>query len=206
MLEFFRTVWSKNVAGKLTLILGGLVLLGALVGTTYAVVTRPGDLTFMQREGHELRWERSDLPVDCFYLPAVTDAYLAAYGRERASLREAAGGELLGPCVPWRLDPPEHAPDGSLLLRLRPEEGTAHGAETRHRFDKRSGRILSADVALDRGLPADLLDRVVLHELGHVLGLDHDRESSSVMFEVASGRPKALSGRDVDALVDAYVR
>jgi Matrixin len=206
MLEFLGNVWRKNWAGKATLLGGGLVLLLALAGTIYGVAARPGDLKFMEREGRELRWDRADVPVDCFHLSELPDAYAAAYAAARRTLAGAAGGALLGPCVPWRLEaPPSRAPDGSVLLRLRDSSGTAHGAETRHRFDRRTGRILSATVALDRGLPADLLDRVVLHELGHVLGLAHDREESSVMFPAARGRPKALSTRDAAALRAAYL-
>jgi hypothetical protein len=206
MFEFIANVWKKNWKGKATLIFGALVFVGAVVVVTYAIAVRPGDVKFMTRGEVELRWARDDVPVDCFYLRSVPARYVAAYGAARRTLADAAGGALLGPCVAWQLEaPPNRAPSGSVLLRLRDSEGTAHGAETRHRFDKRDGRILSAEVAFDRGLPEDLVDRVALHEAGHVLGLDHDRESSSVMFPTASGRPKALSSRDARALRSAYL-
>lgn len=207
MIDFIAAVWRKNWAGKATLIAGALIFVGAIVGVSYAIAVRLGDLKFMKVDGVELRWDRSDVPVGCVYLPELPERYRSAYATARRTLADAAGGALLGPCVAWELEaPPKRAPDGSVLLRLRDEEGTAHGAETRHRFDKRTGRILSAEVAFDRGLPEELVDRVALHEAGHVLGLDHDRESSSVMFPTAAGRPKALSGRDADALRDAYLQ
>jgi hypothetical protein len=206
VIDFIVGIWRKNWAGKATLLAGAAVLLGAIVGVSYAIAVRPGDLKFMERDGHELRWDRGDLPVGCAYLPELPERYAAAWGAARATIRGAAGGELLAPCVLWRLgEPPQRAPDGSVLLRLRDEEGTAHGAETRHRYDTRTGRILSAEVRFDRGLPEDLVDLVALHEAGHVLGLDHDRESSSVMFPIAAGRPKTLSDRDAKALADAYL-
>jgi hypothetical protein len=206
MFDFLAAVWRKNLSGKLTLIAGALILVGAAVGVTYAVAVRPGDLTFLERDGRELRWDRRDVPVDCFYLPSLPEPYTTAYGAARRTLARVVGGDLLAPCVPWRLESaPSRAPDGSVLLRPR-NGGDSHGAETRHRFDRRTGRIVSAVVAFDLDLPVELLERVALHEAGHVLGLDHDRGESSVMFPSARGRAKELTDRDVEALRRAYLR
>ena len=45
---------------------------------------------------------------------------------------------------------------------------------------------------------------VWLHELGHVLGLGHDRLRDSVMWPTIQGRPGSLSNKDVKCLQKAY--
>ena len=202
-------LWAFVKSAPWTFGIGALVFALALGGVLYGVIARPGDLTFLVRDGHELRWDRGDLPVTCFHAKDLPAEYLSAYDGARAEIRERVGAELLSKCLPWALQtPPDGPASGLLYLRTRPPrdglEG-AHGAQTEHRYDKRSGRILGAVLAADLDLPAELLPRVYLHEAGHVLGLDHDRESSSVMFPTAAGRPKALSKRDVGALRSAYV-
>lgn len=199
------TFWNFVKRAPWTSAIVGVGFLLALVGVIYAIIVRPGDLSFMERDGYQLKWDRGDLPVSCIHLEEVPEDYLRAYNSARTELREKLGSEIVAPCVLWRLqEPPKRAPDGSILLHLRDGEGDAHGAATRHRYDKRDGRILSADVAVDRGFSGEVLRKVVLHELGHVLGLEHDRERSSIMYPTGIDRPNKLSSRDVKSLKAAY--
>lgn len=70
------------------------------------------------------------------------------------------------------------------------------------------GVIESAVIYVDRRkiskLTPDQLERVAAHELGHVLGLDHDESSWSVMHPRATSAPLELSKKDRRLLRAAY--
>lgn len=203
MINFFKSMWSKNWEGKVTLISGAAILLIIVPSLIWAIIVRPGDLSFLEREGHQLQWKRGT-NISCFYHQAVPQDYVAATLKAIFSIEAKTGLDLFGPCIAWQLPTvPKYAPDDSFMLMLRDEEGTAHGAQTEHRYDKRTGRIISAWVRYDSGLD-NLIYKVALHELGHVLGLDHDRERSSIMYPTGIDRPNALSPRDVKSLQKAY--
>lgn len=203
MIDFFVRVWRSNWRNKAMLIAGALIFVTAIVGVIYAIIVRPGDLSFMERDGHQLKWQKSDLPLSCFYLEETPEAYLSATQRAIATIHSKTGLKLFGPCVTWQIQPPKYAPDGGMLLSLREESDTPHGAETNHRYEKATGRIRSAWVRFDKDLK-ELAYKVALHELGHVLGLDHDRERSSIMYPTGIDRPNDLSSRDVKFLQEAY--
>jgi hypothetical protein len=76
-------------------------------------------------------------------------------------------------------------------------------ASTSHSFE---GGHLRAFVDLHR--PVDIYDAlpVFAHELGHVLGLDHDSAEGSVMYPEAFERPYVVTGADRDALRGRYFR
>lgn len=182
---------------------GAAILLAALAGLVYALVRRPGDPGFLRRGGVELRWDRAFLPLDLFVSPDLPGEVYPALESARAELNDAVGREALSPPLDWRLD---REPVGATaaLVYVRPRDpGLGAGGTTEHRYDLRTGRILSATVSIAPGTP--LLERVVLHELGHALGLDDDGERGSVMFPVASEqRSGRLSARDRAALRRVY--
>ena len=46
--------------------------------------------------------------------------------------------------------------------------------------------------------------QIMLHELGHVLGLDHDESLESIMWHAVQDRPGTLTDRDIERLNEAY--
>lgn len=40
MFDFIKTVWNGNIGNKITLIAGAFILVGAIVGVIYGVVTQ----------------------------------------------------------------------------------------------------------------------------------------------------------------------
>lgn len=63
------------------------------------------------------------------------------------------------------------------------------------------GYLYAAEVGLNKGMPKDALNKVILHELLHVLGLDHDMLKSSVLYKDASA-----SNGEVEAVDVSFIR
>jgi len=200
-------LWEFVKRHRWTFVAAGGVLLLALSGVIYALAVRPGDLGFLERDGAELRWDRADVPVPCFYAPEVPEEFLQVYDRVREETT-LPGGALLSPCMPWRLETrPESPRTGFLYLRTLPPSSWPYGASegvTEHAYDKRTGQILGATVSVRADLVTDFRLPVLRHELGHSLGLAHDRERSSVMHENVSWRG-GFGDRDLEALRKAYL-
>jgi len=212
MFSFFKGIWQKNWKGKATLIGGTLVLITAITGVIYGVATQAGDVGFMVLDGHVLKWKT--LPVLCSYDDSFPDEHMAHYDKARTEINQRARRVLISMCIPWQIDDkmPDHI-GGSVTLHVQETNKdatfespfTAHaGGVTKHKYDKRTGEILSALVLIDPKLTNKQTEATWLHELCHVLGLDHDRTRDSIMFPTLQDRPTKLSDKDVKALVDAY--
>lgn len=219
MFKFLKLVWQKNWKGKATLIAGALILIGAIVGVTYAVVTREGDEGLMKTEAGELRWEKADLPIQCIHDDSLAVDELMAYNKAREELNKRVGVDLLAPCMQW-VHPDRSFPTtplrGHLLLHMgKAPEKWEDGVTMETPWDKHPGGttllvkkkeapsvIYGVMVWID--LDHAKNDAVWLHELGHVLGLGHDRLRDSVMWPTIQERPGSLSNKDVKCLQRVY--
>jgi hypothetical protein len=199
--------WYKNLSlsNKITCWVALILFITALGFATYAIITRPGDVGLMVRDGHELKWHKSDFPLECMYdAEELSPEYLTAIESVMAEFNTQVGFSLFGHCLSWVVPGgmPEHA-ESTVIIDLC-EDRKAHGATTKHRYDKKTGQILSASVCIDPGLSGLTLYKAVLHEMGHVIGLDHDREKTSIMYPSIGARPKELSKKDVSLLRGVY--
>ena len=202
------------------MIVAGLVILVvAIVGITYAVITKQGDEGFLKHEGKDIVWDTENFPLICTVDESVTEGHLARYMKAKNEINTQVGKQLLSTCVEWAISNtpmPEYIP-GALTVRVsvpKPSEElivddpfSVHpGGITRHQFNKNTGMVISAAVWIDPNNPENLVDRIWLHELGHVLGLAHDRLTNSVMYSKASDRPSRLSKKDIDLLKKTYLK
>ncbi len=224
MLNFFKGIWQKNWKGKATLIFGALVLIGALAGVTYAVVTGEGDEGFLKTEaGKPYQWEISQLPLQCMYDDSVISDHLDTYNVARKVINDAVGQILIGPCLWWQIFSnsfPVKPVEGTFLLRIgKPPVSERDGVTVEDPFKAHpggvtkpflrpdgSGHIFGMMVWIDPTFEKGLNNRVWIHELGHVLGLDHDRLQGSIMYSKVITRPGKLSSRDIKMLKAAYVQ
>jgi hypothetical protein len=176
------------------------------VSITYAVITREGDEGFMRVEGGlELKWKAGELPMTCTHDKVPAD-WLELYKRARAEVNGKTGLDLVAPCIAWAL-PDKPMPKyvtGGLTLRAVQLDDKDHGGTTVLRWHKGTGQVLSAEVKLNTDAVKKVRYRIVIHELGHALGLTHDRLQDSIMFPAVNVRPGTLSTTDVKHLKTAY--
>ena len=75
------------------------------------------------------------------------------------------------------------------------------------RMDTKTGYLCSAPIYLlvsHRGLHPELMADIFKHELGHCLGLMHDKDPRSIMYHKAGGHGQFVSPKDVDLLEETY--
>lgn len=133
----------------------------------------------------ELRWPRSSFPLEVAHECADPDDCLGALRALDAATKEInrqVGRDVL--VVQTDAD----APDVNVVFgAVRPSSREAVGGSTRHR--RSGGRMWATIEALaPSGGSPSLVHRVLVHELGHALGLAHDDFEDSAMHPVTRMR------------------
>lgn len=183
------------------------------------------DAGFLVSHGHELRWWLDDLPIEVLLeksaadyeaeFVAVVAAYNAALGRT-VFLRPTT--TVISRLVDaFEVERTRASIKSTILIRGDGPIDIRHLGSTDLRFDERVGRILNAIVTLparDTAIQAlglgdvsngqQLLYQTGLHEFGHVLGLDHDTDPTSIMWHQVRTESTVLLSGDVERLRKAY--
>lgn len=211
MLEFLGNIWASNIGGKLTLIIGAIILVGAIGGVIYAVITKGGweDRGFMKGpDGKPTKWRKEDLPLTVWVSPALHEAYLKLLGVVSNTFKEVIGREVFTfiPAGGVKLEVEK-------LLRGHVAVRDDEGLEPNHGFARYviapDGYMKSCLVQLpeahaessdtpDKGL------KITLHEFCHVLGLEHDESIASIMHPNVQQRPQELTDQDKKLLRKTY--
>lgn len=168
---------------------------------------------FIHEKGWRITWAKNLFPISTLFPDHLDPAVVLTYRSARLLYNASAGYQLFdqglavdttrwnsnvkvwndGQCVPGivLID----VIDGSIEDK--------HGACTDLRWNA-EGKVIGAYLKLHQQHATKLC--VMLHELAHVLGLDHTKRSTSIMQPVVSHRPETLDGEDVNALRREYKR
>jgi len=150
------------------------------------------------------RWEnRQTAPIRVFFAPTHAANFQAAF----LDAIKTAFGLWVDAGVPVRFEFDADSTNAEVTVKWRIQFEIERTCQTDVTWDE-NGHIQSAILTLatfdPKGRPMDVDDiRVVAaHEVGHVLGLDHSKDSTDLMFPTA--RVRDLSDRDARTVLLLY--
>lgn len=208
MIQFFAHMWKSGFGNKVTLIAAAAMFVIAIAGVIYGVLRKKDDPGFMtSATGHPLSWPIFMLPTATFFDKEFPEEYITAYRLVANELNEIIGRKVFDFGAPWIrktkiINNVLDLPTGSVYLALS-YDGTA-GGSNQYRYGS-SGDLQACIIRVTREYSGDLLKTILMHELGHALGLDHDPEiQASIMYPTTKGRTKSLTDKDVNRLRTTY--
>jgi len=150
------------------------------------------------------RWEnRQTNPIRVWFAPTNAANFKPAF---RDAIRSAFG-QWTNAGVPVRFDFGGDSSNAEVTVKWRIQFEIERTGQTDVTWDQ-NGQIQSAVVTLatfdPKGLPmeSDDIRVVATHEVGHLLGLDHSKDSTDIMFPTAKVRE--LSDRDARTVMLLY--
>ena len=163
-----------------------------------------GDMLAVSEDSMLRRWEnRSQNPIRVWF----ASTYAANFKPAFLDAIRTAFAEWTNAGVPVRFDFDGDSTNAEVTVRWRIQFEIERTGQTDVTWDE-NGHIQSAVITLatfdpkGRPMEADDIRVVAMHEVGHLLGLDHSRDSTDIMFPTAKVRD--LSERDVRTVILLY--
>ena len=142
----------------------------------------------------------------------MTAAALEMYDIVREEINKNFVKNVVGPCIPWAIE--KSMPDvirAEVVLKLGAPPPPVEGVVMYDPFEPKAGGTTFLHEDSDGFIGAAQLfvteatnRKVWLHEMGHIMGLAHDRRMDSIMYPSLNDRGKALSSKDIKYLKEAY--
>lgn len=194
--------WKVVVEHWVSFLPVGLITLLGAGGIAYTMFRKPKDRGFLANtSGQQLRWQPS-VKLVVWVHPALPLAYIAALKRVADTYQGVIGRLVLYPPmvapVELRFDQP--FPVNSIGVVSDSGIDPNHGQTILY---DHAGALQYAIMTLPEANIEDAYS-IVLHEMGHVLGLAHDDSPTSIMYPKIHARPQMLSAADAKLLHDYY--
>jgi hypothetical protein len=185
-----------------TFVAGGVILLAVVIGLVFGIATRGNweDRGLMQTaEGKLYWWTAGNLPLVVWFHPDLPDEVLDAYRGAYSFVNANAGKQLF--------DQGTRMPDGFLAKWMSEGELLIAPADAVEVESSRDTHGLTSLTVIHTGeikravitLPAvdkSKVYHVVLHELLHVLGFEHDEDKRSIMYPKVQLKDQVLTEPD----------
>ena len=163
-----------------------------------------GDMLEASGDSMLRRWEnRTTAPIRVWFAPTHAAMFQPAF----LNAIRAAFGQWTSAGVPVRFDFDGDSTNAEVTVKWRIQFEIERTGQTDVTWDENGhiqGAVLTLATFDPKGQPMSVDDiRVVAtHEVGHVLGLDHSKDSTDIMYPTAKVRD--LSDRDVRTVLLLY--
>lgn len=150
-----------------------------------------------------VRWDRADIPfvifVDKSAQSWVPEIYVAInYWNSMLAAPLFSFGGIV------EIDSDYRGGNGVITVRNVANTELKH-PHTSLYFEQETGKIHAAPMFLPDDCPSVYKFRVAVHELGHVMGLDHDQSPKSIMYPYITFGPFEVTDSDVTLLKEWYL-